>query len=216
MSSLNLYYGLEIFNNFFFSIGFMWFCMFMIIFLNYFAYQQNPIRFSQKYKWQMFVFGIITIFLYLYPLIVLWYQHPFTDKLFDGWYFIFVIFSFLLITEMTIGIHSVEKRDDSLNPPPENLWSIKNRIRLYIMILLIDIIIFIQLYFGTPKGNSYVYERTYLDKYVLSRFGGAKDDIIEWITGWFGLVGLVLDLIAIYSVANFRACHYNMPETWDF
>jgi hypothetical protein len=206
----------EVFNEFFFSMGFKWFCMFFIIALNYLAYQQNPIRYSAKHKWIMYIVGMGAMTLYLFAFISLWYQTPFTDKLFDGWYFLIVIFSMILLTEMTIGIRSVEKRDDSLNPPPENLWSIKDRIRLYLLILVVDTIIFLQLYFGTEKGQSYIFEKTYFDRYVLSRFGGAKDDIVGWMIGWAGLIGLLFDLIAIYKVAGFRACDYNMPETWDF
>lgn len=207
---------MEVFNNFFFSPGFKWFCMFSIIVLNYIAYQQNPVRYSAKHKWLMYLLGMGAMTLYLFAFISLWYQTPFTDKLFDGWYFLIVIFSIMLITELTVGISSVEKRDDSLNPPPENLWSIKDRICLYLSILVIDTIIFLQLYFDTQTGNSYIFDKTYLDKYVLSRFGGAKDDLVGWMIGWAGLIGLLFDLIALHNISKFRACDYNMPETWDF
>lgn len=201
---------------FFLSLGFKWFCMTTVIILNFFAYYQNPVRFSKSHKWIMYIIAMGAITLYLFSFISLWYQTPFTDKLPDGWYFIFVLLAFLIITEITLSTGTVDKNDDSLNQPPEGIWEIKNRIFLYWIILVFDVMIFLQLYIESTKGKSYSLDKTYLDKFILSKFGGLSDDKMSFVIGWGGFIGLLFDIIAINNITNFKPCDYGMPSSWNY
>jgi hypothetical protein len=113
---------------------------------------------------------------------------------------------------MTISVRMYTD-NGTLNPPPSDLWGIRDRIRLYTLILVLDTIFFHQMYLD--GGQTLMKTHRVWDKYIISRFGSITN-FYSFALGWFGVVGLTLDLLSIKFIADFDACDYNLPKSWNY
>ena len=201
--------------------NFRWFIYFLIIVLTIIAFTQEPIRFSKEYAttgitWQYhyFILFCITIFAYLFTFLGLWYTISFTDKFPYLWYIPFFILIYAILLQVTVNTKPVSK-DDTLNAPPDTFLPRKYRYMIYIFIVLCDILIFIQAFIYS--GITTQYKSTVLHQFFLNRFGGfSSKNLFNFLMGWFGLIGLGLDLYMVYNQVNFSACKYGLPESWNF
>jgi hypothetical protein len=201
--------------------NFRWIVYFLVIILTIIAFIQEPIRFSKKKStigitWQYHYFMIFcfTIFAYLFTFLSLWYTIYFTDKLPYLWYIPFFVLIYATLLQITVNTTHVSK-DDTLNSPPDTFLPRKYRYLIYILIVICDIIIFIQAFIYS--GITTEFKTTVLHQIFLNRFGGfSSKNLFNFLTGWFGLIGLGLDFYMIYNQVNFKACQYGLPESWNF
>ena len=81
--------------------------------------------------------------------------------------------------------------------------------------ILFDILAFIQTFIYS--GINVEFKTTILHQFFLNRFGGYKPgNILMFITSWLGIFGLVLDFYMLRNQINFKACKYNLPDSWNF
>ena len=201
--------------------NFRWIVYFLVIILTIIAFIQEPIRYSADkaksgliWKYHYFVIFSITIFTYLLTFIGLWYTISFTDKFPYLWYVPFFILIYSILLQITINTKPVHK-DDTLNPPPDIFWARKYRYIIYILIVILDILIFVQAF--AYSGITTQLKSTVLHQFFLNRFGGfTPSNLFNFLMGWSGIVGLILDLYMVHNQVNFTACKYNLPESWDF
>jgi hypothetical protein len=208
------------FSVFYQSTGFKWIVALAFFFLNFIAYYQNPILFTDirncyglPCKWFNFITGIANLSINLFGIIGLWYCAPFTSYLPDYWYVPVAIFSYVVIVQMTLSAKSYED-DGTLNSPPQDLWSKNNRIWLNVIITILDIIFFHQMYLD--GGKKLINNPRILDDFFLGRFGGWNESKFEFVLGWWGMIGLIIDFMAIITISRFKSCDYNLPSSWDY
>ncbi len=203
------------------SITFRWIILLSILVLHIYTYYQNPKLFTNAKKCYKlncrvitFLIGIFSITLMILSLITLWYVTPFTDALPDYWYIPLVILIYALVIQITVSI-KVEIEDGSFNPPPEFLISKKHRTIVYVVLLVLSIIYFIQLYLdgGINLVNN---SNRYVDHYILGRFGGVSKDNYNFFIEWFAIIKILVGVLAIKDVADFYACDYGLPASWDY
>ena len=155
-----------------------------------------------------------TIFAYLFTFLSLWYTISFTDKFPYLWFIPFFILIYAILLQITVNTTPVSK-DETLNSPPDNFLPRKYRYLIYIFIVICDIIIFIQAFLYS--GITTQFKTTVLHQFFLNRFGGfSAKNLFNFLTGWFGLIGLGLDFYMVYNQVNFKACQYGLPESWNF
>jgi hypothetical protein len=65
-------------------------------------------------------------------------------------------------------------------------------------------------------GKKLISNPRIVDDFFLSRFGGWNESKFEFLLGWWGVIGLIIDFIAIVTLSRFRSCDYNLPSSWDY
>jgi hypothetical protein len=212
-------YILDILGQFYMSTELKWFIYIIVLILNFIAYYQNPVLrtdipkcFGMSCRWFSFITGIGAMCIYLFGLVGLWYVAPFSSNMPDYWYIPVIILSYAIIIQMTISVRMYTD-NGTLNPPPSDLWGIRDRIRLYTLILVLDTIFFHQMYLD--GGQTLMKTHRVWDKYIISRFGSITN-FYSFALGWFGVVGLTFDLLSIKFIADFDACDYNLPKSWNY
>jgi len=212
-------YFFDSFKIFYTSLPFRWFVYALVFILNFFAFYQNPVLrtdskkcYGMPCRWFSFITGICAMSLYLFGLIALWYVAPFSEHMPDYWYIPVIILTYAIITQITISIQVTEE-NGNFNPPPQDLWPKATRVKLYLLILLLDVIYFHQMYLDS--GQALTANKRIVDDLILSRFGGTKNTL-SFVLGWFGLVGLLFDFLSIRFISGFDACHYGLPKIWNF
>lgn len=207
--------------DFFMSVAFRWIILFIIFVLQIYSYSQNPKLFTNAKKCYTtncravtFLIGVIGTTLTLLALITLWYVLPFSDVLPDYWYIPIIIITYAIIIQITISV-KVEVEDGSFNPPPEYLINKKNRIILYVILTILFMIYFIQLYLdggvNIIKNNN-----RYIDHFILGRFGGVNKNNYNFFIQWFAIIKILVSMLTIKSAYDFYACDYGLPSSWDF
>ena len=168
-------YILDILGQFYMSTELKWFIYIIVLILNFIAYYQNPVLrtdipkcFGMSCRWFSFITGIGAMCIYLFGLVGLWYVAPFSSNMPDYWYIPVIILSYAIIIQMTISVRMYTD-NGTLNPPPSDLWGIRDRIRLYTLILVLDTIFFHQMYLD--GGQTLMKTHRVWDKYIISRFG---------------------------------------------
>lgn len=211
----------------FMSDGFRWFLLLTVMNLNFIAYYQDPTRYTlanQCYfgtpcKWFDYVAGMNTFTLDVVAFIGLWYTISplwLRNSLPEYWFIPFIILGYGIITQITIDSPVVENNKDILDAPPKYLWPQTWRIVLYTIIMIIDILVFTQMYldFGV---NDYRKNFKVFDLMIRSRFGGfIQGNYTQFIFAWVGLGGVIIDILALYYVLVFNSCTYNLPTSWNF
>lgn len=197
-----------------------WLFFTLVIVFTVFLFIQEPIRFSGikgftglSMKWHIYVIAVINAFNYILTFFSLWYTIPFTNNFSAYWYVPLFVIVLAIYTQFTINAEITEK-DGTFNPPPNYLLPKKYRLFFHYAILVLDILIFTQ--FFLAGGNISLETKTYLDKYIFGRFGGfIEGNRVSFITSWLGLIGLANDFYNIYLQKNFKACAYNLPDSWN-
>ena len=203
--------------------GFRWILFAIVLVLNFVAFTQDPIRLSQAScftfpcKWFSYVAGMGTFTMDCLTLIGLWLTIPFTTMFPEYWFVPLIFIGYAIITQITIDsdTYKLEGKNANLNPPPNYLWSRDKRKTIYMIILILDIIIFLQFYLasGAKKltGNIRV-----IDYVFLNRFGGYTGNEISFIMAWIGVCGVLLDVIAYNLSSSYYPCKYSQPDSWNF
>jgi len=197
-----------------------WFFFLLAIVLTIFLFIQDPIRFSGikgftglSMKWHMYIISVINALNYIITFLALWFTIPFTRNLTPYWYVPLFIIIITIYTQFTINA-KITTNDGTLNPPPDYLLPKKYRLFFHYFILVLDVIIFTQ--FFLAQGNLNIEVKTYLDKYIFGRFGGfIEGNKIAFIASWMGLIGLSNDIYNIHLQTQYKACKYNLPDSWN-
>jgi hypothetical protein len=203
------------------STGLKWVVALSFFFLNFVSYYQNPPLYSDSKncfanlpcRWFQFIAGVMNLTLNLLGIIGLWYCAPFTKYLPDYWYIPLAILSYAVLIQITLSVKTAYD-DGSFNPPPTYLWDKKSRVWLNVIITILDIIFFHQMYLD--GGKLLIENPRVMDDLILGRFGGWNESKFEFVLGWWGIFGLIIDLIAVYYTYYFRSCDYNLPSSWDY
>lgn len=217
---------LKILWSIFMSRGFRWFLFILVFILNFIAYYQDPSRYtveSECYnmpcKWFNYVAGLGTFTMDVFTFIGLWYTigPSSLNWLPDYWYVPFIIIGYAIITQITIDSPTVQGQSEILSSPPKYLWPQKWRIILYSTILLLDIIIFSQLYIDSSLHNYNVPHIRVFDMVIGNQFGGWKTgNKFQFLYSWVGIIGILIDIFALYFIYTFNACVYKLPISWNF
>jgi hypothetical protein len=208
--------------DFYMSIYFRWIVYIFLLVLQIIAYSQNPKLFTEVKKCFnlncrviTFIIGIISITLSLFGLIALWYIAPFTNILPDYWYILVIILVYAIIIQITLSA-KVEVENNNFSPPPETLINKKYRVLLYIFILILNIIYFIQLYLDGGVNLTKTDNIKYVDHLILGRFGGITTKKYTFFIEWFASIKFLMGILEIQNVNNFDACDYGLPSSWDY
>ena len=206
---------------FYMSLGLRWFIYIIAYILNVVSYYQNPTLFTDgrnctfglPCRWFNFIAGMCAMTLCIFGLIVLWYDAPFSKYLPDFWYIPVALITYAIIAQITISVKPVVDNGE-LNPPPEGLWPLKDRSWLYILLLILDLIFFHQMYLD--GGTQLIENPRVIDDLILGRFGGWNKDKYNFMLEWFGTIQILFDILAIYQIVYFRACDYGLPNSWNY
>jgi hypothetical protein len=189
------------------------------------AYNQEIVRYSEHsgftglpFNWQMFVIVLAGVFGSFLTFMGLWLTIPFMSGLPFYWYipiFILLCCYYLQNTMDLKAISASGGNGDEFVAPPTYLLPRKYRMAIVYLVLILDIIIFIQyyIYFGVFDYS----KDTYLHRYLLERFGGWYDGRkLHFVIEWLGIGYIVSDLYNIYLQTSFEACKYGLPVSWNF
>ena len=198
-----------------------WFCFFAVLVLTVVVYTQEPTRFSGNksflgitYRLHIFITFSITIFLYMFTFLGLYVTIPFSKNMPDMWYVPMFVLTYAIILQFHSMSSIINKDEDGeLQPMPEYMLSRNYRYIFYYLIVIFDILIFIQfLYFS---GITSTNKSTILDDFILNKFGGfVKGNKLNFIVSWLSIFGLLLDFYMVYLQLTFRPCNYNLPNNW--
>lgn len=197
-----------------------WIVYFLTLALVMYAYVMEPARFSAKRSFfgitssfETFISMCFTLMFYLVLFLGLWLTIPFTDKLPDLWYVPMFAILFAIVTQLFIDTPTVGS-DKAFSPPPTYIPAKPYRRLVYYGILILDVIIFIQGFIYA--GISTQFKTTILHQFILNRFGGTTPgNMLNFLTEWFGIIGLVLDGYWIYGLETFTACKFGLPSSWN-
>ena len=210
--------------------GFRWFVYIITLVLVLYSYYIEPIRFSDKkswfglsYKYENFIMMCLTASFYIFVFLGLWLTIPFTTILPEYWYIPVMVFIFAIILHLTISAPSINlasqnsmisKQQERLQPPPQYFQPKSIRKVIYYIILILDIIMFIQgLIYAGIKTN---FNTTVLHQFFLNRFGGTSpENILNFATEWLGIFGILIDIYWIYGLETFSPCKYGLPASWN-
>ena len=96
------------------------------------------------------------------------------------------------------------------------MWPHKWRIVLYSIIMLLDIVMFSQMYVDSGI-NDYTKNFKVFDFVVRGRFGGwGKGNYVQFMFSWMALCGVLIDIISLYYTVIFDTCKYKLPRSWSF
>lgn len=209
-----------------------WVVYIIALILVLYSYVLEPIRFADKktwfglsYKYENFIMMCFTAFFYIFVFLGLWLTIPFTDILPDYWYIPIIVFIFAIVLHLTISAPAINLSDaeydthtgtktETLLPPPIYFQPKSVRKAMYYVILILDIIMFIQgLIYAGIKTN---FKTTVLHQFFLNRFGGTNsDNMLNFATEWLGLFGILIDVYWIYGLETFSPCKYGLPASWN-
>ena len=65
-------------------------------------------------------------------------------------------------------------------------------------------------------GKKLINNPRILDDFILGRFGGWNESKFEFLLGWWGIIGLIIDILAVIQVYNFKSCDNDLPPSWDY
>lgn len=213
--------------NVFMSNKLRWVLFIVVAILNFIAYYQDPTRYTTEpkcllntpCKWFNYIAGMLTFTVDVVTFLSLWYTispDSFRTLLPDYWYIPIIVIGYAIITQITIDTPNVKENKDILASPPPSLWPHKWRIILYSTILILDIIIFTQLYIDSGI-NIYKPKTRIFDVVIKGRFGGwNKGNYMQFVFAWLGIGGVMADCIALYYVYTFNSCQYNLPISWNY
>lgn len=200
-----------------------WLLYFVILALTVLAYIQEPLRFSNAkgftglpYSWETYIFGMFNLCIYFLSFFALWLTIPFMFNFPKYWFVALFAFLFALYTEIFLNSRTYDNDDkNNFKPPPSYIYPKSMRLIIYWFILLIDIIIFVQFFLASEEVSINV--KTFLDKYLLGRFGGwIKGNKMNFLVSWLGLFGLLYDIYNIRNQQGFYACKYKLPNEWNY
>lgn len=202
-----------------------WGLFITVLILNFVAYFQDPMRMSNSICYFIecrnfaFVISIITFTLDILTFLGLYLPIKEYSNLPDYWYIPLIVLGYAIIAQITIDtkIH-IETDKSQFEPPPNNLWPKHRRIILYTAILIINILIFIQFFLDSNdkyQGNKYQGNKV-IDFVLLNRFGTFTKNKLSFLMGWFGVLGVLFDYIALRYQQTYEACMYNQSNTWNF
>jgi hypothetical protein len=207
-------------SKFYMSIGFRWFIYMSAFLLNILAYYENPVLFTDSKKCYgmscrlfSFLAGMCAMALGIFGLIALWYCAPFSSFLPDYWYIPVAIITFAIIAQITISVE-VQTDNGEFNHPPEFLWRKQYRYYLYVLILILDLIFFHQLWID--GGKQLIENPRVIDDLILGRFGGWNENKFNFMVEWFGSIQILFDILAIWQINSFQSCNYGLPPSWDY
>lgn len=208
------------FMKFFLNPVLRWLLLVIIIILNFIAYYQDPLRYStapsiliMPLKWFSFLAGLTTWSMDFLTFLGLEFTIPFSTILPSFWYLPFLFLGYGIITQITLDSKTFSA-GSSLDAPPKNLLPKSDRILLYGIILILDITIFLQLYFAS--GIADITKNTVLESIFLQRFGGIQQGGLQFLVAWLGLIGVIVDIFSFRTTYLFEACLYDLPKSWDF
>jgi hypothetical protein len=205
--------------------GLRWTLFVVVLTLNFVAFIQDPIRLSSvnclnlPCKWFGYIAGMGTFTMDCLTFIGLWLTIPFTYSLPELWFIPFMLIGYAIITQITLDSKIYTKGEnaetESLNPPPNYLLPQKRRKLIYMTILVIDIIIFLQFYLasGLQKLSG---KARLIDIVFLNRFGGYTGNEISFIIAWIGVIGILFDYIAYNLSSGYTPCKYDQSISWNF
>lgn len=201
---------------------FRWILFGLLIILTIISYIQEPIRFSGKiifsgitYKLYYFILICVTLFIYIFNFLGLEFTIPFSKNFPVYWYIPFIIIIYAIILDITINSTIANKNKGTLDPPPKYLLPKKYRLIIFYFIIIFDILSFIQTFIYS--GINVEFKTTILHQFFLNRFGGYKPgNVLMFITSWLGIIGLILDFYMLKNQLGFKACMYNLPDSWNF
>lgn len=212
---------------FFINPKLRWILFFMVFVLNFIAFYQDPPRFTSNQKcyfnsscrWFSYLAGLTTFSLDIITFMGLWFTiGPKIDWLPTYWFAPLIVIGYAIITQITIDTPNYSDADEEApKTPPMSLWPQKWRIILYTTILLLDAIIFIQFYIDNGIHKYSLGKYSVSDYIFKSRFGGyAPKNEVQFIFSWLGILGVFIDILALYFVVTFQGCQYGLPNTWNF
>lgn len=202
----------------------VWILWFIVLILNFLAYVQDPVRFSEvkclgfPCKWTAYGIGIFVFLLDILTFLSLWLTIPFTTKLPDYWFIPLVAIGIGYISQITVDSQTYNNKD-AFEPPPKYLLPKTYRIGLYFGIMVINILIFMYFFLSSMNITSDMIKTggaTAFERFIVNRFGGYSKNKVEYLMGWIGIIGSIFDGIALYYTSSFRSCDYNLPKSWDF
>jgi hypothetical protein len=199
-----------------------WLFWLTVTILNFYAFIHDPLRFSTNHeffglpnKWFVYISRMLSFTLDVLTFFGLWFTIPFADNLPVYWFIPFIILGYAIISQYTIDSDTYTRNEGHFSPPPQYLWSKYTRIILFAVILILNIIIFTQFYIAS--GIKEYYNNTILHRFLLQRFGGyASGNHLAFIVAWIGLIACFFDSTMLELQYNFRACKYNLPDSWNF
>jgi hypothetical protein len=218
-------YIIENFLNFLITPFIRWIMYFLMIIILLYSYQIEITRYSKEIgftglnmNWQMYVLSMIGVFGSFITFMGLWLTIPFSDSLPKYWYIPIFILMIAYYTQITIDTKPISTDDEgteNFTSPPKNVLPQKYRLLIHYIILIVDIIVFVQfyIYFGVFDYS----KNTYLHRYLLERFGGWYDGHkLAYLTEWLGLAYVLNDFYYIFISKTFEACEYKLPLSWNF
>ena len=210
------------FLDFIITPAFRWFVFILNVCLIMFAYNQDIVRYSilngftgLQFNWQMYIILTLGVFGSFLTFMGLWYTIPFTSNLPEFWFIPIFILLLAYYLQNTIDLKTVNNENDNFQPPPTHILPKKYRIVIVWLILLLDMIIFIQyyIYFGVFDYS----KDTVLHRFLLERFGGWYDgNKLAFLTEILGIGYVISDCYNIYLQKTFEPCHYKLPSSWNF
>lgn len=211
----------------FMSHGFRWLLFFSVLILNFIAYYQDPTRytirpkcyFNTPCKWFNYTAGMMTFTMDIITFIGLWYTIApswLLNSLPQFWFIPFILLGYAIITQITIDSSTIEDHKEILASPPSGIWPKQWRIILYTIILLIDTIVFAQMYIDSGV-NDYTKKFKIFDFVVKGRFGGwSNGNYVQFLFSWMAIIGVCIDILSLYFVATYNSCYYELPISWNF
>ena len=205
-----------------------WVLCAIILYLNFKIYYNTPQRYSKKKKCLWFVpircntkylivFSLILIikFSFMYYLLK---KNPFFEiseyRLRVLFIFITIGFLFILDNIYFNTTHTVKTNKDNFNPPLE-VYPVRKRILLSLLILITLIYQFSIEYILGHTGESPEYKLNY----ILNRFQGFKDtteDKIIFFSGWSKILEIIIHSILFMLNILYYPCKYNLPRSWNY
>lgn len=205
--------------------SFRWLCYMVVIILTVLGYMQEPVRFSNyesflglPYRFHYYIMICGTLGIYVVTFLGLWYTIRWdANTLSTYWYIPVIVLIYAIVTHffLTSFEVSTDTRSNNLHPPPWYMMPNSTRVWIYYGIFVLDMLIFISalLYAGTSQ----TYESTILHKFFLNKFGGlSPGNTLNFMVGWLGVAGLLIDIYIIHIHNTYSACQYGLPASWDF
>lgn len=213
---------LNLFTSFLTNPLLRWLFWLTVTILNFFAFIHDPLRFSKDHdffgfpnKWFIYVARMLTFTLDILTFLGLWFTIPFAENLPVYWFIPLIIVGYAVISQYTIDSDTYKREEGHFAPPPQYLWSKYSRIILFTVILVLNLTIFIQFYIAS--GVKEYYNNTILHRFFLQRFGGyGSGNHLAFIVAWLGLLSFIFDSRMLEAQYNFKACKYNLPDSWNF
>jgi hypothetical protein len=213
---------LNLFTSFLTNPLLRWIFWLTVTILNFYAFIHDPLRFSTNNdyfglpnKWFIYISRMLTFTLDLLTFFGLWFTIPFSDNLPVYWFFPFIIIGYAIISQYTIDSDTYKRQEDHFAPPPQYLWSKYTRVILFAAVLILNLLIFTQFYIAS--GTKEYYNNTVLHRFFLQRFGGfSNGNHLAFIVEWLGLLAFIFDSKMLAVQYYFKACQYNLPDSWNF